>query len=193
MSDAPQAGVAAEQKPAKERRKLVRAARVAPKEGWATKAEIARLMDMPAQSLRNYLAKPDAPKPNDDLHYNIEECRNFIDASLSAWGTVGAEMAEFRAAKMKVEVATKEFDLQVKKGQFIAKEDVGRTLIPLVQEIDDLIRQEYELILPAKYVGKNAIECAQLNAEARDRIARRFKTGSLAAEAALVESAKAAV
>jgi len=110
-----------------------------------------------------------------------------------SWGTLGAEMAEHRAAKVKVEIATKEFDLQVKKGQFIAKEDVARTLLPLVQEIDDLIRQEFELILPAKYVGKNAIECAQLNAEARDRIAKRFKTGSLAAEETLVDSAKKAV
>jgi hypothetical protein len=93
---------------------------------------------------------------------------------------------------MELEVSSKQFELELRKGQFIAKEDVGRTLIPLVQEIDDLIRQEYELVLPSRYVGKNAIECAQLNAAARDRIAKRFRTGALAAQESLVDSVKRA-
>lgn len=152
---------------------------------------IARKLGLSHSTMQVYLRKPGAPLPDYKRHYSLEAVKSFVERNAS-WALVGANAQEMRERKLEIEISSKQFELELRKGQFIAKEDVGRTLIPLVQEIDDLIRQEYELVLPTKYIGKNAIECAQLNAAARDRIAKRFKTGALAAVETLVDSAKKA-
>jgi hypothetical protein len=152
---------------------------------------IARKLGIAYNSLKIVLRKDGAPLPDHKRHYNFEQTKRFVENNIQ-WAVAGANAQQLRERKMELEVSSKQFELELRKGQFIAKEDVGRTLIPLVQEIDDLIRQEYELVLPSRYVGKNAIECAQLNAAARDRIAKRFRTGALAAQESLVDSVKRA-
>ncbi len=155
-----------------------------------TAYRLARKLGLEPTTLQRYLRQPGAPLPDSRRHYSLQKTKEFVER-IGGWA-LGTSAQEMRERKLEIEISSKQFELELRKGQFIAKEDIGRTLIPLVQEIDDLIRQEFELVLPSKYIGKNAIECAQLNAAARDRIAKRFRTGALAAEEALADSAKRA-
>jgi hypothetical protein len=171
-------------------RKPVTNRRKHPREpGHDTKQAISRLIGISASTLQVHLGKPGAPKPNRVGHYPIEATKQWVEQNAD-WAAIGSNLRQMRERKLEMELESKKFEFELRKGKFIAKEDVERSLIPLVQEIDELYRQKFELVLPSQYQGKNVIECQQLNAAARDEIALRFKSGSRAAVENLVDTAR---
>lgn len=147
------------------------------------KIALARKLHVSRPTLDKYLALGGAPRPNWRRTYDVAEVLKFIQANAREVGADakngnGSTYNEARTAKTLLEVEDLRLEMERKRGEFITKKEAAETIVPLMAELDGLMKQEFELTLPSQYVGKSAVECAELNAAARDRISARFRDGT---------------
>ncbi len=146
------------------------------------KVALAKRLGVSRPTLDVYLNQAGAPKQGRDRAYDVEAVLKWIEAharevGADAKGKGGPTYNEARTQKMMLEVENLRSEMERKRGDFIAKKEAEATIVPLMAELDALMKQKFELELPSQYVGKTAVECAELNAAARDAINARFRQG----------------
>ena len=95
------------------------------------------------------LKEAEAPKPDADGLFHVEQCRAYI-ADVSARKTrgnaavAGTGIAFQRERKLVLECESLAHELQVAKGEVVAKSEIGAVLLPIISEIHNLMRQAFE-------------------------------------------------
>lgn len=155
------------------------------------KITLAEKLDISRPTLDKYLEIEGAPQMDADKTYSVEEVAKWVEQHAGAMGAPlkrdgnqsrdgKPTLNELKAEKLTLECTKLRHAIEVERGDYISKKEAAATIIPLMQELDALIKQKYELELPSRYVGKDAVECAELNARARDQINLRFRQGAKA-------------
>lgn len=127
-------------------------------------------------TLDKYLNQDGAPHPDKALTYSIEETAQWIasqrqqESKLRGKSYWEAEMTRLKCERLAEEIARE-------RGDWIHKTDASKTIVPLMRELSELMQQKFVRELPSRYKGHDAIECAQMNADACDAIAKRFRDG----------------
>lgn len=158
---------------------MKRAAKEAPR---LRKITLAEKLGVSRPTLDKYLEMDGAPGPDAEKTYDVEEVLKWVGAHAEQSGANHRDgtkktLNDWRAEKLALECDKLRHLLEVERGDYISKREAAATVIPLMTELDALIKQKYELELPSRYVGKDAVECAELNAAARDQINARFRQG----------------
>lgn len=141
------------------------------------KIDLCRKFGIVKTTLDRYLNLPDAPKPDKAKTYDVIAVTEFIGANSTRAGEKDAIKA-LRAKKLGLECERIALELNVERGNFVSRSEIVPAIARLWGELHALCRQKFEFELPSRYVGKNAIECAQINIEALEHIDKRFKAGS---------------
>lgn len=81
--------------------------------------------------------------------------------------------------KTRIERLQKERDYEISQRQYIHVSEYEKVLVPLMAELQILLRQKFLYELPAQYLGRDAIDCYALNEKALDQVIQRFREGSL--------------
>lgn len=159
---------------------MKRAAKEAPR---LRKITLAEKLGVSRPTLDKYLEMDGAPGPDAEKTYDVEEVLKWVGAHAEQSGADITDkekvptLNNWRAMKLELECEKLRHLLEVERGDYISKREAAATILPLMTELDALIKQKYELELPSRYVGKDAVECAELNAAARDQINARFRQG----------------
>lgn len=144
------------------------------------KITLASKLGVSRPTLDKYLHMPGAPKPGDDKTYDVEEVTKWIAANAreSSVGEDGKKsLNDMRVEKLLLECEKLRHEIQVKKGEFISKRGAADIIVPVMEELGALLTQTFEMELPSRYVGRDAVDCAKLNADALDKLIARFKKG----------------
>lgn len=145
---------------------------------WLKKGALARELGISRPTLDKYLNRVDPPPPRDngDAEWNVEQVAAYI-ASIQAEESAKKGPAYWETEKRRLECERIAHDIAVRKGKFISKEEAAQTIAPLMAELGQLLTQKFELELPPRYKGRDAVECAEMNRKANDEIAKRFRQG----------------
>lgn len=152
----------------------------APKDGpRLRKITLAEKLGISRVTLDKYLALESAPQPDGENAYDVEEMVAFLSKNARDVGGTGTgkSLNEWRAFKLELECAKLQHALEVDRGDYIEKKEAARTIVPIMQELGSLLTQKFEMELPSRCVGKDAVEIAQLNADAIDHVIKRFRAG----------------
>ncbi len=152
----------------------------APKDGpRLRKLTLAEKLGISRPTLDKYLALEGAPQPDGENAYDVEEMVAFLSKNARDVGGTGTgkSLNEWRAFKLELECQKLQHALEVDRGDYIEKAEAARTIVPIMAELGSLLTQTFEHELPSRCVGKDAIEISQLNAQAIDKIIKRFRTG----------------
>ena len=115
--------------------------------------------------------------PDDRRTYDVEAVAEFISQQAKT-AQIDASAKNYRVEKTRLEAEALAFDLQVKRGEYFRKADAAPVIAAMTSELVGLLREKFEMELPARYTGKGQIETAAMNAEAVDLILKRFKAGA---------------
>lgn len=156
------------------------------------KITLASKLGISRPTLDKYLGMVGAPEPDENGSYDVEAVAKFIEANLA---TVGAPhgkrepttpasseekttLSSLKIEKLSLECQKLRHALEVDRGDYISKREAAATIVPLMAELGSLLTQTFEMELPSRYVSKDAVDCAKLNADAIDKIIKRFKAGA---------------
>lgn len=140
------------------------------------KIELAGRLNISRPTIDDYLRRPGAPKPK-NKRYDPDEVRAFIEACTptASLGEKKTEIIDLRRAILRMEAEEMEIDLGIKRGLYIRRDEISPVIGSFFTQhlADALLIFEQEL--PAKYAGRNQIECQQLNADGIDRLFAKAK------------------
>lgn len=152
----------------------------APKDGpRLRKITLAEKLGISRPTLDKYLALEGSPQHDGEGAYDVEETVAFLAKNARDVGGTGTgkSLNEWRAFKLELECQKLQHLLEVERGDYIEKKEAARTIVPIMQELGSLLTQKFEMELPSRCVGKDAVEIAILNAEAIDQVIKRFRAG----------------
>jgi hypothetical protein len=143
------------------------------------KSELARELGISRVTLDAYLSRlePPPPQPNDDREYSIEEVAAYIGNIKNAAGAVKGH-AFYKTEKVRLECERISQEMATKRGEFVSRGAIAAAIVPLISELDAMMEQQFVLVLPSRYKGKNTVECAEMNRTAKDLITARFRSGA---------------
>lgn len=152
------------------------------------KIALADKLGVSRPTLDRYLAMEGAPTESGDKMYDVEAVAKFIQANLPTGpggpqgnlkGTAEEKLtlAGLKIEKLSLECQKLRHAIEVDRGDYISKREAAAVIIPVMSELGSLLTQKFEMELPSRCVGKDAVEIAQLNAEGIDKVIKRFKTG----------------
>lgn len=152
------------------------------------KSSLAEKLGVSRPTLDKYLAMEGAPAEAEDKTYDAEAVAVHIQANISTGqgaphgkhpGTQEEKgtLASLKIEKLSLECQKLRHALEVDRGDYIKKSEAGTTIVPLMQELANLMTQKFEMELPSRYVGRDAVDCAKLNADGVDFVIERFKRG----------------
>jgi hypothetical protein len=147
-----------------------------PEEGRQRKGALARALGISRPTLDKYLYNDGAPPQDENGTYDVEAVAKFIYTSKNEEGSVkGKRYWESEKARLHCEQLA--HNLAAQRGEYISKQEASKTIVPIMAELGLLLKQEFELVNPSKYVGKDRVECAEINAKSVDLVIRRFRSG----------------
>lgn len=152
------------------------------------KITLAEKLGVSRPTLDKFLAMEGAPEAAEDKTYDVEAVAKFIQANLGLTGPAhgkrepsnGEEkqsLAALKIEKLSLECQKLRHALEVDRGDYISKREAAQTIVPIMSELGTLLTQVFENELPSRYVGRDAVDCAALNAAAIDKVIKRFRTG----------------
>lgn len=145
--------------------------------GRMRRGELARELGISWPTLARYLYMEGAPPQDAQSSYSVEDVANFIaKMKTDAEKVKGKSYWESEKARLHCEKIAHE--LATERGEFISKEELAKTIVPLMAELGLLLKQEFELVNPSRYQGKDRVECAEINAKSIDLVIRRFRSGT---------------
>jgi hypothetical protein len=142
-----------------------------------TLSGLARLVQADRKTVRAHLGHDGAPARGRDGCYDRAAAVRFLRAGIGKGAASLSLLEELRTKRLQLEIERVTFELSVQKRDFIPLASLAPQARALVDEIAGLMRQKFEMELPARYAGKSLVECSLINAEAIDEIGKRFKAG----------------
>lgn len=142
-----------------------------------SKAAIARKVGLSRQTVSKYLNSEGAPEPELDGNYEPMIASYFVGVS-HARTMESPAVARMRERKMEIELAQLEREEALARRELIPKKSIRPSIAAVMMRLTTSLRSVFERELPTKYQGRKPIECAELNANAIDRVLRTFKEGT---------------
>lgn len=121
------------------------------------------------------LKKPGSPKPDDDGLYDKEEAIAFLKACMARQSN--EDILRFRAEGLRLDLEERETARKVRLGQLVDRQKIKPQIEQVMEKLTMDLQDVFERELPPKYKGKTVVECAELNAQAVDRVLRAMKSG----------------
>jgi transcriptional regulator with XRE-family HTH domain len=121
--------------------------------------ELAAILGVTRQSINNWKKRKDAPKPAANGLHDVAEWREFMrrhDLKGSETTEPGDIESSLKARKLLAEVEERELRLGIKRGDFVAVEEVRQAWTELVAQATSMLRKKFEQELPPILSGLDA-------------------------------------
>ena len=125
----------------------------------ASYVELAAILGVTRQSINNWKKRKDAPKPAANGLHDVAEWREFMrrhDLKGSETTEQGDIESSLKARKLLAEVEERELRLGIKRGDFVAVEEVRQAWTELVAQATSMLRKKFEQELPPILSGLDA-------------------------------------
>lgn len=142
------------------------------------KTKLAPELGVSRVTLDAYLnrAEPPPPLPDADGAYSVEEVADYI-ATIKGDESKKKGASFWEAEKRRLQCEEIALRLKVASGKFLSREEASKTIVPLMAELAELLTKEFELVNPARYKGRDQVECAAINRKSVDLVIGRFRQG----------------
>lgn len=143
------------------------------------KSALATRLGISRPSLNKYLRIAGAPAPDGKRAYSVEEMIGWL-AQHGSIGPAGDSdsIQHWKREEVKLRCKRMQDQMARDRGEYVSKAEASKTIIPLMAELGELMRQKFILELPSRYKGRDMIECQQMNEKAVDDIVKRFRQGA---------------
>ena len=121
-------------------------------------AELSIVLGVSRQAVNSWKKFEDAPQPRSNGLHDVQAWREFMTRRGLKGGDVGPtdEQSRLKARKLLAEVEDREFRLSVRRGEFVAVEQVKTDWTRLVGQATSLLRRKFEQELPPVLSGLDA-------------------------------------
>jgi len=132
-----------------------------------TRDQLGAALGITQPTLRKFMDLEGAPTPHPKRGFDLEAVRKWIRIqSAGQRQQTNAVFTDENVLKLKMrEIFAKtqrqEFDLAVKKGEYIARAEIGAEIAGLVTRTVTMFRRHFENELPAELVGLDALQIAE--------------------------------
>ena len=121
--------------------------------------ELAAILGVSRQSLNNWKKRKDAPKPAANGLHDVAAWREFMRRNDLKGGEIeqpGDIESSLKARKLLAEVEERELRLGIKRGDFVAVEEVRQAWTEFVAQATSMLRKKFEQELPPILSGLDA-------------------------------------
>lgn len=121
--------------------------------------ELAAILGITRQSLNTWKKRKDAPKPAANGMHDVAAWREFMRRNDLKGGEIaepGDIESSLKARKLLAEVEERELRLGIKRGDYVAVEEVRQTWTELVAQATSMLRKKFEQELPPILSGLDA-------------------------------------
>jgi hypothetical protein len=133
--------------------------------------ELARIVGVTRRTLQTWRKRKDAPKPAANGFHEIAAWREFMQRNgLEREPVASDEETALRARKLLAEVEERELRLAVKKGEYVALEEVRSVWTEQVSRAKEMFRHKFEMELPPVLSGLDATAIQEECAKALDEV-----------------------
>ena len=125
----------------------------------ASYVELAAILGVTRQSLNNWKKRKDAPKPSSNGLHDVAAWREFMRRNDLKGGQIeqpGDLESSLKARKLLAEVEERELRLGIRRGDYVAVEEVRQTWTELVAQATSMLRKKFEQELPPILSGLDA-------------------------------------
>lgn len=143
--------------------------------------ELAAILGVSRQSIHTWKKRKDAPKPAANGLHDVVAWRGYMEAN-DLKGTAPAGEApdlesSLKARKLLAEVEERELRLAIRRGDFVAVEEVRQTWTELVAQATSMLRKKFEQELPPILSGLDATGIQEEARRAIDEVLSILHTG----------------
>jgi hypothetical protein len=125
----------------------------------ASYVELAAILGITRQSLNNWKKRKDAPKPAANGMHDVAAWREFMrrnDLKGSEVAEPGDIESSLKARKLLAEVEERELRLGIRRGDYVAVEEVRQAWTEFVAQATSMLRKKFEQELPPILSGLDA-------------------------------------
>jgi len=125
----------------------------------ASYVELAAILGITRQSLNNWKKRKDAPKPAANGIHDVAAWREFMrrnDLKGSEIAEPGDIESSLKARKLLAEVEERELRLGIRRGDYVAVEEVRQAWTEFVAQATSMLRKKFEQELPPILSGLDA-------------------------------------
>jgi hypothetical protein len=133
--------------------------------------ELAKILGVSRRALQNWRKRQDAPQAAANGFHEVAAWREFMERNgLEGETATTDEETALRARKLLAEVEERELRLAVKKGEYVALEEVRAVWTEQVAKAKELLRHKFEMELPPVLSGLDTVAIQQECARALDEV-----------------------
>jgi DNA-binding CsgD family transcriptional regulator len=125
----------------------------------ASYVELAAILGVTRQSINTWKKRKDAPKPAANGLHDVAAWREFMrrhDLKGGVVDSTGDIESSLKARKLLAEVEERELRLGIRRGDYVAVEEVRQTWTELVAQATSMLRKKFEQELPPILSGLDA-------------------------------------
>jgi len=131
--------------------------------------ELAALLGITRRTLTTWRKMAGAPKPLANGQYDVAAWREFVRSKgLKGGGEPVGNQEALKARKLLAEIEEKELRLAIRRGDYLSKEEVRRSILEGLGRMFSILHKRLEDELPPISCGKDAIGIREDNARALD-------------------------
>jgi hypothetical protein len=137
--------------------------------------ELAAILGVTRQSVHSWKKRKDAPRPAPNGIHDVPAWREFMDRNDLKGGAPAAADApdiesSLKARRLLADVEERELRLGIKRGEFIAVEEVRQSWTELVAQATSMLRKKFEQELPPILSGLDATGIQEESRRAIDEV-----------------------
>jgi len=139
----------------------------------ASYVELAAILGVTRQSINNWKKRKDAPKPAANGLHDVAQWREFMrrhELKGSETTEPGDIESSLKARKLLAEVEERELRLGIKRGDYVAVEEVRQAWTELVAQATSMLRKKFEQELPPILSGLDATGIQEESRRAIDEV-----------------------
>jgi hypothetical protein len=139
----------------------------------ASYVELAAILGVTRQSLNNWKKRKDAPKPAANGLHDVAAWREFMRRNDLKGGEIeqpGDIESSLKARKLLAEVEERELRLGIRRGDYVAIEEVRQAWTEFVAQATSMLRKKFEQELPPILSGLDATGIQEESRRAIDEV-----------------------
>jgi hypothetical protein len=130
--------------------------------------ELATLLGITRRTLTTWRKMAGAPKPLANGQYDVAAWREFVRSKGLKGGEPVGNQEALKARKLLAEIEEKELRLAIRRGDYLSKEEVRRSILEGLGRMFSILHKRLEDELPPISCGKDAIGIREAHARALD-------------------------
>lgn len=139
----------------------------------ASYVELAAILGASRQTLNAWKKRKDSPKPSANGQHDVAAWREFMRRNDLKGGEIeqpGDIESSLKARKLLAEVEERELRLGIKRGEYVAVEEVRQTWTEFVAQATSMLRKKFEQELPPILSGLDATGIQEEARRAMDEV-----------------------